>query len=279
MKQMNILNVSLLLFTALIMNACCGNSSCDTGDEKEKKEDKTSSKTCLFSALSFNMEETKKTLQAHYNEGKLVSIDEVVDTTIKQAAKYEYNENGQLSAINYGVMQEGNDSSVYKFIYDENNRLIKLEGVGNLQTRTFEYNDNDQIEKQLIMWDGKPYNIKEYGYDEKGLPVEIKDINTNGEVATIYSIEYDGNPNPLIQLGPILNINDILYGYPIACAEHNIKSIITTYKKDSPWKINGKEIKAGMVDTTLTTYTYNNSGYPTSLDRNQSKINFEYTCE
>jgi hypothetical protein len=76
-----------------------------------------------------------------------------------------------------------------------------------------------------------------------------------------------------------LNFADLLYGYPIACAEHNITSIITNYKKDSPWKINGKEIKAGMSDTTLTTYTYNNSGYPTSLDRNKTEINFEYICE
>lgn len=267
-------------FAALLMAACGGESSNSTEngeDSEEVVELEVEKKTCYLTAMEFELMNKERTIKFEHENGKVSSSKLFVQGEDKnQDSKYERNENGQLTQIMTGA-------SILKYVYDSQGKLMSIDGGGNFNTRTFEYNAEGQIVKQVTMFGSKPYMTHLYEYNEEGLPVMVTILDKSGAETDVSEITYDDKRNPFKGMGASSNSMEMMMGYPVGNCEHNVINIKKTYKKKSSYKIQGKYKMPGDVDENEITFEYNEDDYPVSMSRksgeNTRTVTLSYDCE
>lgn len=274
-----------LLFTlplALFVLASCGGESSndekDGGNSTGETKDEVVKKTCKITSMSFKLGDKDRVLQFEYKEGgDLSKVETIVNGEDQnQTMSFNYHENGKLQAFLSGSM-------IAAYVYDDNERILKINGESGLNTRSFEYNDQDQISKQVTEFGGKPYMTHEYKYDANGQPTEVSVFNKAGELTEVNTIKYDDKINPFVNKGVSVNSMEMMLGYPVGNQTHNITSITKVYQKKSSYQINGAYKQPGDMDVNEIEYTYNENGYPISMSRlrkgEKSTMTLEYNCD
>ena len=146
-----------------------------------------------------------------------------------------------------------------------------------------EYNDNNQIIKQNILWEGKVYSTLQYEYDDNGAPIKASLIDDKGEEAEVYEITYDDKINPFANLAAFGNVSEMLMGYAVGNYKHNVNGITKTYIKKTSYMVNDEYKNPGDQDIDVITIEYNNSDYPISIlkeqNGKQAVTNLEYDCK
>lgn len=245
----------------------CGNSETAENDEQNSESTENeiveaAPKHCKLKSYSFQLGDKSRKLSFIYDGDNLKSLEMTEkDSDTKQSLDYAYNESGSLSAFSF-------DKNKATYTYAENGQLTEIKGEGNLNTRTFEYDENGNMIKQVTMFGGKPYTTHTYSY-EGGTPTKVE-LSMKGELYESYAITYDDKNNPLQNKGVFANSSEMMFGYPVANFAHNIVTVVTTNKK-------------GETEERSISYEYNENGYPTKEIRkrgNQEIVTeFDYDCE
>ncbi len=268
--------IIFIVFLSLLM-------SCDTKTEKNTIDKKTNNKPCKHEQYSncrinkFNYDYggNKHYVELKYNKNNILEYATTGTAGAKRKILYEYNQNGNLKTIRI-------DSSAIVYHYDAKGRPIKLEGIGMIQTREFEYDDNNNIIVQKIIWANKIFSTMHYEYDTTGAPITITVTDTEGNQAELYNITYDDKINPFVNLGTFVNITELLLGYPVGNFKHNVTRIVKTYLKQTKYTINGKYKFPGDNDIDNITYKYNTAGYPVEILKQQNNktagVKIKYNC-
>jgi hypothetical protein len=164
--------------------------------------------------------------ESAFNRKELLTPE---NSVINGILKYNYNDNGQLISTIYS--SPSNDYS---------------------EKSEFTCDINGRIDRQTIFWDNKVAGYINYMYDGRGnLTKEtLYSLSSSGEAElnTTRQYEYDNNKNPfrvffkLMIPGINTNLNNVT------------RETFTIHFKPGQ----GSDI----VQTTLTSYTYNSNGYP-----------------
>jgi YD repeat-containing protein len=259
----------LLLFgllSTITLVSCGGTESSEqsTTESAENNEESAEPemKSCQLKSYSFQLGDKSRTLHFKYDGVNLKSLEMTEagkDET--QAMSYTYDESGKLNSFEL-------DKSKATYIYDANGLLTEIQGEGSLNTRTFEYDEEGRMIKQVTMFGGKPYTTHLYSY-ENNAPSKVE-LMMKGELYETYALLFDDKKNPLMHKGIFANSAEMMLGYAVANFQHNVVSITTTNKK-------GEEDKREL------TYDYDDNGYPTSEKRKRGDQEivtvYEYDCE
>lgn len=158
-----------------------------------------------------------------------------------------------------------NKGGTIKYDYSDANRLIKATYTpvsGTSQYSEFSYDANGKISKQILYWADIQTGYVEYSYDAKGNLVKEMLYNLSvdgvGALSTTTSYEFDTQVNPfrlvnrLVIPGINTNMNNIT------------KETFTINEAASQG--------ADPVQVTVTTWEYNDKGYPTTKNGNIAYI-------
>lgn len=259
----------LLLFgllTTMTLTSCGGAESAEdaAGETAETQEEaaEPEAKSCKLKSYSFQLGDKSRTLHFNYDGENLKTLEMTeAGNDEKQAMNYTYDESGNLSSFEL-------DKSKATYVYDADGRLIEIKGEGNLNTRTFEYDEQGRMIKQVTLFGGKPYTTHVYSYDNE-TPTKVE-LMMKGELYETYALLFDDKKNPLMHKGIFANSAEMMLGYAVANFHHNVVSVTTTNKK-------------GEEDKREYTYEYDENGYPTSEKRKRGDQEivtvYEYDCQ
>lgn len=248
------MKTNYLLICSVALSATlfsCGNSESTEAETSETAEveaeaETPESKDCKLKSYSFQLGEKARTLNFNYDGDNLKSLEMTEKGTDEtQALSYAYDEAGNLSSFNL-------DKNKATYVYDADGRLTEIKGEGNLNTRTFEYDEQGRMIKQVTLFGGKPYTTHVYSY-ENDIPTKV-DLMMKGELYESYTLVFDDKHNPLMHKGIFANSAEMMLGYAVANFQHNIVSVTSTNKK-------------GESETREYSYEYDENGYPTKEKR------------
>jgi len=279
---MKLKNLILTLPISLFILVSCGDQSTDaddkTGSTDQPVEDGVAKKNCHITSMSFKLGDKDRVLKFEYKEGGgLSKVETLVNgEDLNQTMAFNYHENGKIQAFLSG-------SIIAAYVYDDDGKVLKINGEKGLNTRTFEYNSEDQIIKQITMFGTNPYMTHEYKYDANGQPIEVSVFDKSGELTEVNTIKYDDKINPFVNKGALVNSMEMMLGYPVGNQAHNITSISKEYKKKTNYKVGGEFKEVGDVDENKIEYRYNENDYPVSMSRlrngEKTTMTLEYDCE
>ena len=236
-----------------------GSCSSDSKEEKSNQDDKQ--KECKLASMNFDSGGLKRSLEFDNKEdGRLViqTIDNGFD--IGQTMQFNYHDHGGLQAFLSGTM-------IAAYVYDDNNKIIAINGEKGLDTRTFEYNGKGQIVKQITMVGNERSLVHAYEYDSQGQPTKVLIYDKFDELIEENRIRYDNKINPFKNKGIVINNTEMLLGYPVGNHDHNIVKIQRTYMTNTTYKVHGAFRKKGERQVNRNHYKYNKEGYPTQVGR------------
>lgn len=252
----------LLLFgllTTMTITSCEGTESTEdaVGETAEPE-----TKACKLKSYSFQLGDKSRTLFFNYDGDNLKTLEMTeAGTDEKQAMNYTYDESGNLSSFEL-------DKSKATYVYDADERLIEIKGEGNLNTRTFEYDKQGRMIKQVTLFGGKPYTTHVYSYENE--TPTLVELMMKGELYETYALLFDDKKNPLMHKGIFANSTEMMLGYAVANFQHNLVSVTTRNKK-------------GEEDKREYTYAYDENGYPASEKRKRGDQEivtvYEYDCQ
>lgn len=266
------------LFSALLLVSCGGHEEKETAateDQNETSEaEVVEQKSCNLKSYSFALGDRSRTMNFTW-DGDHVSSVETVTSGSDQTQKltYSYNENGTVASFEL-------DGGKANYIYNDEGKLTEIKGEGSLNTRTFEYDDQGNIVKQVTLFGGKPYTTHEYSY-ENGVPVKVAVYDKGGALTEENAITYDDKHNPFVNMGVFANSSEMMLGYPVANQEHNVAKITKTYKKKTSYMIDGAYKMPGDTETNELNRAYDENGYPVSeiMKRGDNEIKSEFTYD
>lgn len=262
-----IMKTNYLLICSVALSATlfsCGGSETAEAESTESGEtaevEAPAPKQCKLKSYSFQLGEKSRTLSFNYEGESLKSLAMTEqDSEDAKSLDYMYDESGKMTSFS----MEGSKAT---YVYDANGRLTEIKGEGSLNTRTFEYDDQGRMTKQITMFGGKPYTTHIYSY-ENDIPTKV-DLMMKGELYESYALVFDDKKNPLMNKGIFANGTEMMLGYAVANFQHNIVSVTSTNKK-------------GESDTRQYSYEYDENGYPTKekRKRGEQEIVTEYVYE
>ena len=258
----------------LLVTSCGGESSGD--GEKAKNEKKESTQNCEIASMTFEMGRDMRTLEFHYGNGVLQRIETYENGANKNSTMaYSFDKQGKLTSFLSG-------SVIAKYVYNDEGKIISINGERGISTRTYSYNDHGQIIKQVTEFGGNLYITHEYEYDADGQPVKVNIYNKDGELTEVNELKYDDKINPFKNKGTFVNSMEMLLGYPVGNQNHNIIAIKKIHKMESAYTVNGKKMMPGDIEDNEISYKYNAGGYPVELSRmrngKKTVMKIEYNC-
>lgn len=268
-----------LLPISLSILASCGSEDSTNGKNKTEgiKGDETAKKECRIASASYSIGDKKKVLLFNYKDGNLKTVDtEMNGELLNQTMAFNFHDHGGIQAFLSGLV-------IAAYVYDDDNKILKINGEKGLNTRVFEYNENGQMSKEMIMFQGIPYMTYEYEYDKKGQPTVVSMYDKKRDLMEVNTIKYDDKINPFANTGTFVNNMEKMLGYPVGNHVHNVTSIKKEYKNKVSFQVDGEDKINGDVDENIIEYKYNENDYPVSLSiiRKGAKttMTIEYTCE
>ncbi|MBL4861915.1 MAG: hypothetical protein JKY09_02715 [Crocinitomicaceae bacterium] len=274
MKKRNILFA--LPFSLFMLGACGGDGTDPLNNDPIADDQKQPKKMCMMKTMSFELGTSKRVMFFEYKKGKLSTVKTDIEGKESQTMVYNFNKSGNLQSFLSG-------STIANYVYNGKDQLISIDEERGLSTRTFEYNDEGQISRQVTVFGGKPYTTHIYEYDADGQPIKVTILDKSYEETEVNEITYDDKSNPFKNKGGMVNSMELVLGYPVGNQDHNVITIKKTYKKKTAYQVNGKYMNPGDVVVNQISYEYNENGYPTSMHRKRGNKERElviaYTCE
>ena len=258
---MNKTNIILLSFSACFY-ACSNSSVADNNlnsitDNVTVAEGKEVAKDITSNLIGINTKSYKIAL--NYEKDYLTNA--IITSDWKKGSdtiNYSYNKTGKLN--NFST-KHSKYSSLYK-----NGLITNIKEEGEWEKNTeFTYNDENRIATQSHVFRGKTLRTFEYKYNENGAPVKVISINVKGVKTEEITLEYDDKHNPFVNKGHLVNMTELMLGYPVGNYRHNVTKLTKKYLVTSSHTINGKPRQAGDIDVTEYSYSYNEHGFPTSI--------------
>lgn len=267
----------LPLLVALFLVSCNDDEMKKNPSTMEDVKVTVVNKKCQIQTMNFDFGDKKRVLEFKYQNRKLAKVETIENgVDLNQTMAFNYNDHGGIQTFLSGAV-------IAAYIYDDKNRILKINGNKGLSTRTFEYNENGQISKQITINGGRPYIIHEYKYDKKGHPIEVSIYDNKGELTEVNQIKYDNQINPFKNKGVFVNSMEMLLGFGVGNFDHNVVEIVKTYKKDTNYKINGAYKLAGEKEVNKIKYKYNENGYPVEMFRirsgSETVMTLTYKCD
>lgn len=221
-------------------------------------DQKAEQKNCQLTTFSFQLGDKERKMNFTY-ENDLINSIEISEMGSEDTQKLSYvvNADGQLQEFVF-------DNNKASYQYNESGLLTEIVGDGNLNSRVFEYDDQNRMVKQITLFGGKPYTTHQYEYKED-VPVKV-DVMMKDKLYESYELEYDNKHNPFLNKGIFVNSTEMIYGYAVGNYNHNVVRVITTNNK-------------GESDTKEVTYEYNENGYPIKATRKQGDKEMSTTLD
>lgn len=269
-----------LALTSVFAVYSCGNGSESVKEEITEEEvvEEVVELSCQIKSYSFSLGEMSRTMNFSFDESGKVNSVETVDAGKEesQVMNYAYDENGKLSSFEL-------DKSKATYLYNESGQLTEIKGEGNISTRTFEYDDQGRINKQVTLFGRKPYTTHLYTRTEDGALSGLTILDNKGEETEAYVLTFDDKKNPFVNLGAFANSGEMMLGYAVGNYEHNLVKTEKTYKKKTSYMIDGEYKNAGDTEINELKLAYNESGYPTEVIRTRGDdeiaTKIEYDCK
>lgn len=255
MKVKHFLSAILL---ALIVLVSCGS---EPKNEKKREAYEEVKKECKLSSMNFDLGKLKRTLAFDNKEdGRIIiqTIDNGKD--IGQTMHFNLHDHGGIQAFLSGTMIAG-------YVYDDNNKILSINGEKGLTTRRFEYNKKGQLVKQITIFGDEVNIIHVYAYDSYNQPIKVLIYDKYNELIEENVLRYDDKINPFKNKGAVINNTELLLGFPVGNHDHNIVEITRTYMKNTTYKIRGALRKQGERQVERNYYQYDERGYPLQISR------------
>ena len=253
-----------VLSLSLGLLACGGTSnekSAAADGSKSAESPKKSGKTCQLKSFRFfaghpksPQGRTKKTVNYEYDKsGKIIKA--VAEGDEKDVGTYTYDEKGRLSVCDIPPNKNNQNKGLNATYVYEGDRLVEIKGGGVISPRSFVYNEQGLIWKQITSFNGKPYSTTTFEYNDQGDPV--KATTTSNTVKAVkpkimmaYELTYADKKNPFIGLS-IGNSTELFLGYPVG----NHTKLLVDKKSLTKGGMQAKEQK----------FEYNDQGYPVKI--------------
>ncbi|MES0489821.1 MAG: type II toxin-antitoxin system RelE/ParE family toxin [Leptospirales bacterium] len=229
-------------------------------------------KSCNMSQMEFSFGAKVRVMHFTYESGKLASSHAALKDGSKDygTSEYAYDEKGKVVSVSdtaYGDM---------KFSYDANGQVSKI--VATHVTVKFERDDKGQIVTENLISGGRSMGKKTYEYNGEGVPVKSLVYDYKGKLYTTNEYSYDDKPSPFVGVYSG-NSFQLLFGFPVGHAKHNLIKVVETYAQNIPYKINGVKWKKGQQDVQELSLTYNEEGYPTGeVFQDTDSMAITYIC-
>lgn len=268
------------LFTlpiALLVLSSCGDDVPENTPESRTKKAGVVEKGCKLEAMAFESGENSRVLRFSYKEGILSNVETIENgVDLNQSMVFNYQDHGGIQTFISGAV-------ISSYIYDDANRVLKIKGEKGGSTRTFDYNDQNQIVKQITSLNDVVYVTHEYEYNNLGQPAKVSVYDNVGDLVEINLIKYDDKINPLRNTGIELNNMEKIFGLPVGDQEHNVIEVNKIYKKNTTYKVNGEFKKEGDIEINQIDYKYDAKGYPIELVRlrngRRMVMHLKYLCD
>ncbi len=269
LKIKHLLSVALLALFVLF--------SCDSdpkNDEQDGKEE--AKKECQLTSMNFDLGDRKRSLVFEYEKDGRLGIQTVDDgKDIGQTMFFNFHDDGGIQAFLSGTM-------IAAYVYDDDNKILSINGEKGLNTRKFEYNEKGQIIKQVTLIGDKANLVHSYEYDDDNQPVKVSIYDKFDELIEENVIQYDNKINPFKNKGAVINNTEMLLGFPVGNHDHNIVEITRTYMTNTTYKIRGALRKKGERQVNRNFYKYDKRGYPLQVGRmkmgKESIMTLTYDC-
>lgn len=263
----------MLVTIAVSMALISCNRSVESDDDNTSSEIGASESDnveikCKLQTQTFILAGNQRTFNLTWENDKVSRIDAEIVNQEGVYMEFEYNESNQLIKL---TSHFGGRVSLLNYHYEEG-ELKQIDGDGYLP-RVFEYNEKGQIVSETRKMPKGEDHLIQYTY-ENGLPIESTESNIAGEVTKINRFKYDKNPNPVKNLSISLNSMEMIFGYAIGNALHNVIAVETTYHLPGKWE----KKNAGDVENKEYPYEYNEHGFPIAMP-GDNDLKFSYICE
>jgi hypothetical protein len=270
---LKIKHLSLVVLLALfVLVSCDSDSKIDAQEVKEEAK-----KECQLVSMNFDLGGIKRRLAFdNKKDGQVIiqTIDNGKD--IGQTMHFNLHEDGRIQAFLSGTM-------IAAYVYDDDNKLLSINGEKGLNSRKFEYNEKGQLIKQVTMFGDKINMVHTYEYDADNQPTKVLIYDKYDELIEENAIRYDDKINPFKNKGAVINNTELLLGFPVGNHDHNVVEIKRTYMTNTTYKIRGAFRKKGDRQVDRNYYKYDKSGYPFQVGRmkmgKQSIMTLNYDCK
>lgn len=265
-----------LYILGLLLACCCiGVVSCTGQDRPAHALDESSD--CLVDSMALTVMGNTREAKFGWENGLPATCWMRWPSGKLREIAYTHNEKGLLESM---IDNAGGPSFKYEY---EDGTLMAIQATNDDSRIEFEYNDANQIYRQLFISNGETTRILKFGYDERGLPVQSQNIEPATDLAVSqFNFTYADQPNPLGPFGITINVFETSYGYPVGRCGHQVTSASITFLRDSDGPVNRQQKNAGDEDVISWTCEYNEFGWPqywkmARLDMvNEAK--FFYSC-
>lgn len=271
MKTKHLLSFALLVLFVLVS---CGSDPKNDNKQGSQKEVK---KECKLTSMNFDFGELKRTLAFdNKDDGRIIiqTIDNGKD--IGQTMHFNLHDHGGIQTFLSGTM-------IAAYVYDDENKILSINGEKGLNTRTFEYNEKGQLVKQITMLGDEVNIIHTYAYDADNQPTNVLIYDKYDELIEENVIRYDAKINPFKNKGAVINNTELLLGFPVGNHDHNIVELTRTYMINTTYKIRGALRKKGERQVERNYYKYDKRGYPLQVGRmkkgKKSVMTLTYDCK
>lgn len=273
------MKLKFFLFTlpvALLILSSCGDDVPENTPNSTPKKTVVTSKGCKIEAMAFESGKNSRILRFDYKEGILSNVETIENgVDLNQSMVFKLQGHGGIQTFISGAV-------ISSYIYDDAARILKIKGEQGGSTRTFDYNDQNQIVKQTTSQNDVVYVVHEYEYNNLGQPAKVSVYDNMGDLVEINLIKYDDKINPLRNTGIELNNMEKIFGFPVGDQVHNVVEVNKIYKKNTTYKVNGEYKKEGDIEINKIDYQYDAKGYPVLLSRVRNGrsmvMRLKYTC-
>ena len=150
------------LLALFVLVSCDSDSKIDAQEVKEEAK-----KECQLVSMNFDLGGIKRRLAFdNKKDGRVIiqTIDNGKD--IGQTMHFNLHEDGRIQAFLSGTM-------IAAYVYDDDNKLLSINGEKGLNSRKFEYNEKGQLIKQVTMFGDKINMVHTYEYDADNQPTKV----------------------------------------------------------------------------------------------------------